>query len=185
MIAVTVITILPADRVAGPDTTVADTRRRTPGEGGGIVPARLAGYVYDGAAYCPGCAEEVTVESADDGETYTLARFPDGHHDAGGFGVGIVTGTSEWDYPGATCHECGALLDTNVLVYDDGGAHPHPVVRVRDPDRVRDPVTAYVLTDPDGEEAVEVVLAESFGSHGDAGDVSWIPRSDVVGGLGD
>jgi len=77
-----------ADFVDEPDQ-VAPTRRRTPGEGGGVVPGRLAGYTWDGAAYCPEC-----------------------------FGVGVVSGFDEADY-GFSCHICHRLLDTNVLVYDD------------------------------------------------------------------
>lgn len=182
-----VISILSAGDVAD-DDQIAPTRRSTPGDGGGIVPGGLAGYTHDGAAYCPECAGEVEATTTD-GDTYTLDHFPAFHDDGSpvtdehGFGVGIVSCTDEWDYPGATCHECGLILDTNILVYDEGGAHPHPVVRVRDPDRYRDPVTAFVLQQDDKD--VQILLAEDFGSNGDAGTVSWIPRGDVIEGLDD
>jgi hypothetical protein len=176
---VPIIAIYPAEELAPADVSIAPTRSRTPGEGGGHVPGGLAGYTYDGAAYCPECAEEVRAECADDGETYTLARFPSDCHDPNGFGVGIVSCTDEWDYPGAACDVCHDLLDTNVLVYDDGGAHPTPVVEAMDPDRVRDPVTAFVVEE--GERDVRIMLAESFGSHGDPGDTSWVPRESVIG----
>lgn len=171
-----VIAVLPADEVAD---DVAPTTRSTPGEGGGHVPYGCAGYVYDGAAYCPECAAEAnTRPCAADGETYTVATFPANEHDVDGFGVGVVDGMDEWDYPGASCHICHTTLDTNVLIYDDGGAHPWPPVRVLDPDRHRDPVTGFLLEDP-GDAEVRIMLAEDFGSHGDAGDTSWVPRDDV------
>lgn len=119
----TVIAIITPEQYRD-DDQIAPTMSRTPGDGGGYVPSRLAGYVYDGAAYCPACASDVTVTSADDDETYTLERFPAFDHDSNGFGVGIVSGTDEWDYPGATCHVCSRTLQTNVLVYEQ---HRHEV----------------------------------------------------------
>lgn len=101
------------------DSDIAPTRRRTPGDGGGHVPCGLAGYTYDGAAYCPDCATDAeTRPCAADGETYTVARFPAGETDTEGFGVGVISGTDEWDYPGAACDCCHRTLDTNVLVYE-------------------------------------------------------------------
>lgn len=96
---------------------LAITKRRCYGESGGIVPGRCAGYTYDGAAYCPACAEEVEV-TASDGTTYQMDHFPNGTWDSGGFGVGVLSGFDEWDEPGATCHVCHKRLRTNIIRYD-------------------------------------------------------------------
>ena len=160
------------------DDNIAPTRRSTPGEGGGHVPTGLAGYVYDGAVYCPECAKEVEIECADDGETYTIARFPSHSHDPNGFGVGIVSCTDETDYGGDSCRVCHRLLDTNILVYDDQGPHPTPVVEIRDPDGQGRTVEAFVMEN-DGDD-VRIMLAEEFRPYGEAGDTSWIPRADVL-----
>lgn len=195
-----VIAIIGASDVVS-DDQIAPTRRRTPGPDGGHVPTGLAGYTWDGAAYCPECAEDVyvtigglpdegalegvPVKEDDDGEpAVPLSHYPaydasgNPMTDPNGFGVGVISCTDETDYPGGSCFVCHRRLQTNVLVYDGGGAHPTPVVEVRDPDRVRDPVEAFVL-ETDGDD-VRVILAEPFGSHGDAGTLSWIPRDDVV-----
>jgi hypothetical protein len=106
-----------ADFVDEPDQ-VAPTRRRTPGEGGGVVPGRLAGYTWDGAAYCPECADDVTVPAPDGDGEIPMPEYPPFETDPNGFGVGVVSGFDEADY-GFSCHICHRLLDTNVLVYDD------------------------------------------------------------------
>lgn len=178
-----VIAVITAEETVPTEDDLAPTRSSTPGPDGGHVPGRLAGYTYDGAAYCPACAEDVEVETAE-GETYTLDHFPafddDGNrvHDGSGFGVGIVSGTDEWDYPGASCHVCHRRLQTNVLVYDEGGAHPTPVVEVWGPDGDDRTAEAFVMEKE--EEHVRVMLAENFYSYGDPGKTSWIPREDVV-----
>lgn len=179
----TVIAILQASDVVDQDQ-IAPTRRSTPGPDGGHVPTGLAGYVWDGAAYCPECATDVMVENPDgDGET-SVAEYPaytddgDPATDPNGFGVGVVSCSDEWDYLGASCHVCHRLLDTNILVYDGGGAHPTPVVEVRDPDGVGRFAEAFVLEVDQSD--VRIMLAEEFSPYGDVGDTSWIPRSDVV-----
>jgi hypothetical protein len=179
----TVIAVLTADDVTDDPGDLAPAARRTPGESGGYVPGGLAGYVYDGEAYCPECAGDIEVVSADDGEQYTVESLPAGHHDSNGFGVGVVACTDEFDYPGASCGSCLRRLQTNVLIYDDGGAHPDPVVEVRDPDGMGVFAEAFLLAE-DGTE-VRIMLAEEFRPYGDAGDTSWIPREDVVAGLDD
>lgn len=184
-----IIAILKADDVADADD-VAPTKRSTPH---GSLPGGVAGYTWDGAAYCVGCAPDVTIpfngtvspeaeaehDHDDDGNLLIpMPQFPPGAHDPRGFGVGVVEGTDEWDYPGATCHECGDVLDTNVLVYDEGGAHPDPVVEVSDPDGMGEYATAFLL-ERDGDTA-KVMLAEDFGQWADAGDTSWIPQDDLI-----
>jgi hypothetical protein len=120
---------------------IAPTRRSTPGHGGGHVPGRLAGYTWDGAAYCPECAGDVFVEIAGEPPEGALEEAPEvreGDHgqpavpipyyppfsddgepitDPRGFGVGVVSGLDEADY-GFSCHICHRLLDTNVLTYE-------------------------------------------------------------------
>jgi len=172
-----VIAILNAESVTD-DDDLARTARQLPG---GAWPGRAAGYTYDGAAYCLDCSGDVTIECADDGETYTMPEFPADCHDPNGFGVGVVSVSGEWDYPGASCHVCHDRLNTNLLVYDGHNAHPTPVVEVRDPDGAGEFATAYLLTDDDTE--VRIMLAEEFPPYGGAGDTSWIPRGDVVDGL--
>ena len=169
-----VIQVLSADTFTDSDD-LAPTRRGTPGEGGGVVPTGLAGYVYDGAAYCPECAESAeTRPCSADGETYTVARFPSGGHDEAGFGVGIVSCTDESDYPGDSCFICHRRLDTNVLVYDDG---PHPEPAEWHADGVEH-VPVFVVT-TDGDDAY-VMLQEDTPPHGEAGDLSWVPQRELV-----
>lgn len=172
-----VIAIITPDDVLD-DDQIAPTRRGTPGEGGGVVPTGLAGYTYDGAAYCPECARDVEVTSGGDGETYNVATFPADHHDKRGFGVGIVSCTDEWDHPGAACDVCHKTLRTNILVYDEGGAYPTPVVEVRDPDGQGRTAEAFVLERDAGE--ARVMLAEDFTPYAEAGGISWIPASDII-----
>jgi len=174
-----VIAILNAESVTD-DDDLARTARQLPG---GAWPGRAAGYTYDGAAYCLDCATDVRIECADDGETYTMPEFPAFGHDPNGFGVGVVGVSAEWDYPGASCHVCHDRLNTNLLVYDGHGAHPRPTVEVRDPDGMGRHAVAFLLDDDDTE--VRIMLAEDFSPYGEAGDSSWIPRDDVVGGLDD
>jgi hypothetical protein len=102
------------------ESQIAPTRRSTPGPDGGIVPGRLAGYVWDGAAYCPECAADVDVPApADDPrETIKMDKYPAFETDPNGFGVGTISGFDEWDAPGATCHECHRVLQTNIITYD-------------------------------------------------------------------
>jgi len=78
----------------------------------------IAGYVYNGAAYCTLCAEDVDVTVG--GETVPMpeAAERDAWDDAG-FGVGYVRTSSEWDAPGATCDLCHLRLPTRVIHYDD------------------------------------------------------------------
>lgn len=166
-----VIQVLSAETFTDSDD-LAPTRRGTPGEGGGVVPTGLAGYTYDGAAYCPECAESAeTRPCAADGDTYTVARFPSGEHDESGFGVGVVSCTDEWDYPGASCDICHKRLDTNVLVYDSGGAHPEPAEWHADG---VEHVPVFVVT-VDGDDAY-VLLQTDAPPYGEAGDTSWVPR---------
>lgn len=175
-----VIAILQASDVTD---DVAGTRRRTPGGGGGVVPGRVAGYTHDGAAYCPGCAESVEVACVGDGETYTLDHFPAHGHDPSGFGVGVVSGTGEWDYPGAACDVCHTTLDTNILVYDEGGAHPHPVVEVAS-DAHDDTGQAAVLGDPDASgDILPVVWLTDFGPHVSVGDIDEVDRDNIIDGM--
>jgi hypothetical protein len=176
-----VIAVLTADRVADDDTDVARVLRKTPGAGG-YVSTGLAGYQHNGSVYCPTCGASETVVCSKTGESYTLARFPVGATTTDGFPVGIVTGTSEWDFPGAICDECGDLLDTNVIVYDGGGgAHPHPVVGVEGDDDA-DPITAFVLHELD--DHVEVIYAPvSDDCAVESGEISTVPRERVVEGL--
>lgn len=100
------------------DTDMAITTARTYGRDGGIVPGRCAGYTYDGAAYCPACAEEIDVPTAD-GETYKMDHYPAETWDENGFGVGVISGFSEWDAPGASCDCCFKRLNTNIIHYED------------------------------------------------------------------
>lgn len=105
----------------------APTDSHTPGPDGGYVPGRLAGYVWDGAAYCPDCASGVEIESPDGEGTIRMTHYPAFETDPNGFGVGIVNGSDEWDYPGAVCDVCHSYLDTNVLVYREGpGSDVYP-----------------------------------------------------------
>ncbi|QCC48107.1 hypothetical protein [Halobellus limi] len=98
----------------------AETTRRTYGIDGGIVPGRCAGYAYDGETYCPACAAEIDVTTAD-GDTYKMDHFPayddDGRTitDGRGFGVGVISGFDEFEYPGGSCGVCLRRLDTNIL----------------------------------------------------------------------
>ena len=96
---------------------LAPTRRSTFGPSGGIVPGRCVGYTYDGAAYCIECAAEIEIE-ASDGESYAMDHFPDGEWDGRGFGVGVLSGFSEVDFPGDSCHVCHRRLQTNIIRYD-------------------------------------------------------------------
>jgi len=88
---------------------------------------RTAGYAYNGAAYCPSCAEdrEVTIG----GETMSM---PDASEvratDENGFGVGLIQCSSEWDAPGASCTVCHDRLATRLIHYDDNQAADGHVV---------------------------------------------------------
>lgn len=77
-----------------------------------------AGFAYDGAAYCPACAEEQTVTI--DGDELAM---PDAAEvrgaDERGFGVGLIQTSSEWDAPGASCTVCRDRLSTRLIHYDD------------------------------------------------------------------
>lgn len=80
--------------------------------------ARTAGFTYDGAAYCPACAEDVTVTI--NGETMTMPEAAEVRGtDENGFGVGLVQTSSEWDAPGASCTVCHDRLATRLIHYDD------------------------------------------------------------------
>jgi hypothetical protein len=178
-----VIAVLTADRVADDDTDIGRLKGRTAGATGGVVPTGVAGYQHDGAVYCPTCAASETVVCAETDETYTLAQFPSDATTTDGSSVGLITGTSETDYPGDICDGCECLLDTNVLVYDGGGAHPHPVVRVQGDDDA-EPVTAFVLYDLD--DHVELIYAqESDDREVESGEIATVPREWVVEGLDD
>mgnify|MGYP006272893355 FL=1 len=102
---------------------LAPTTAGTPGPDGGIVPGRCAGYVYDGAAFCPECAAEIEIDTAD-GETYKMDHFPafddEGRTitDGRGFGVGVLSGFDETDYPGDSCDVCHRRLRTNIIRYE-------------------------------------------------------------------
>ena len=102
---------------------IASTTRRTYGKDGGIVPGRCAGYTYDGAAYCPACAAEIDVPTADS-DSYKMDHYPafddEGRSitDGRGFGVGVISGFDEWDSPGASCDVCMRRLDTNIIEYE-------------------------------------------------------------------
>lgn len=178
-----VIAVLTADRVADDDTDIGRLNSRTPGDSGVVVPTGLAGYQHNGEVYCPTCAASETVVCSDTDETYTLTQFPTGASTTDGSTVGIITGSSETDYPGDICDGCGCLLDTNVIVYDGGGAHPTPVVRVQGDDDT-EPVTAFVLYELD--DHVEVIYAPESDDHEvESGDISTVPREWVVEGLDD
>jgi len=154
----TVIAVLKASRLADDDQTVARTSRRTPSPDSKRVPGRLAGYVYAGAHYCIDCACSTSAECAGTGESYTLTQFPPDGVDPDGFGVGLLTCSDEVDYPGASCSQCGDRLETNVLVYHDGGAHPDPLVEIDEPGSDRPPVEAFVLGDADRDGYTNVML---------------------------
>jgi hypothetical protein len=103
------------------DKELAPTRRATPSapdrDDGGLVPGGLAGYVYDGAAYCVECAEDVEVTDAD-GKSYSVAAFPADKTDGRGFGVGVISGMDEWDAPGPSCDVCLRRLDVSIIKYE-------------------------------------------------------------------
>lgn len=96
---------------------LAPTTAGTPGPDGGLVPGRCVGYVYDGAAFCPECAAEIDVPTAD-GETYKMDHYPADTWDGRGFGVGVLSGFDEWDEPGASCDVCHRRLQTNIIRYE-------------------------------------------------------------------
>ncbi|UBF22794.1 hypothetical protein M1M38_gp101 [Halorubrum tailed virus 27] len=96
---------------------LAPTTRRTYGPSGGIVPGYCAGYVYDGAAFCPECAAEIDVPTAD-GESHKMDAYPADATDGHGFGVGVISGFDEWDEPGASCDVCHRRLRTNIIRYE-------------------------------------------------------------------
>lgn len=172
------IIVVAATDITTDDAEVADTTRSTPGPDGGAVPGRCAGYVWDGAAYCPECAREVEAEAPDGDGTIPLSHYPAFETDPNGFGVGVIAGWDEWDYPGASCDVCLRRLDTNVLVYLDGGPSPHRHCWVSDPDGMGETARAWIL-DTDGDDVL-VMLAESFRPWGRAGDTTWLPRDDVT-----
>lgn len=97
---------------------VAPSTRHTYGPSGGIVPGRCVGYTYDGACYCPECAAEIDVTSSE-GETFKMTHFPDRTWDKNGFGVGVLSGFDESDYPGDSCFVCHRRLQTNIIHYED------------------------------------------------------------------
>jgi hypothetical protein len=99
--------------VDSPDD-LAPTRRQTFGPDGGYVPGRCVGYTYDGACYCIECAEHIHIETSD-GEEYRMDHFPADACDEHGFGAGVLTGFSETDYPGDSCHICHRRLPTTLL----------------------------------------------------------------------
>lgn len=79
---------------------------------------RIAGYAYNGAAYCCACAEDVEVTVGGDTVAMPEAADRDAHDDHG-FGVGYVRTTTEWDAPGAVCDVCLDTLPTRVIHYDE------------------------------------------------------------------
>jgi hypothetical protein len=93
---------------------LAPTTARCYGPSGGYVPYRCAGYTYNGAAYCVECAAEIEVTDSD-GETWKIDHFPDETWDEYGFGVGVLSGASETEYPGDSCDVCHRRLPTNIL----------------------------------------------------------------------
>lgn len=102
---------------------LAGTTGRTYGKGGGMVPGRCAGYTYDGACYCPDCASDFDVPTAD-GETFKMDHYPayddDGHPvtDGRGFGVGVLSKFDETDFPGDSCDVCHLRLQTTIIRYE-------------------------------------------------------------------
>lgn len=96
---------------------IANTTRRTYGESGGYVFGRCAGYTYDGAAYCPDCAADIEVPTSD-GDSFKMNEYPADTWDGRGFGVGVVSGMSEWDAPGPSCDVCHLRLDVTTIEYE-------------------------------------------------------------------
>lgn len=178
-----VIAIIDARDVVDSEDQIAPRARGSGGPDGGVVPTGLAGYVWDGAAYCPECADDVEVELPDGDGSVPISEYPafdddgDPVTDPNGFGVGTVSCSDEWDYPGASCHVCHRLLQTAILVYEDSGAHPDPV-EITDPDGKERYGVAFLL-ERDGDDA-RVILAEDFSPYGDQGDISWIPASQII-----
>jgi hypothetical protein len=72
--------------------------------------------VYDGAAFCPVCAAEIDVPTAD-GENFKMDHYPAETWDGRGFGVGVLSGFDETDYPGDSCDVCHRRLRTNIIHY--------------------------------------------------------------------
>lgn len=140
----------------------------------------VVGYTYNGAHYCPECARNVTVQSSD-GEEYAMTDFPDGEHDSFGSGVGKVRTDERVDYPGGTCTVCLQRLDTRINVYNDGGAHPEPVLEIQDPGTSGETVHAFFRERSNGE--ILVMFAEDLRTYCDAGTKSWVSEEDVVDGL--
>jgi hypothetical protein len=168
-----VIAILDAEEVTD-DENLAGYTRSTPGPNGGTVPTGCAGYTHDGAAYCPDCASEQTVVAPDGDGSIPMDHYPAFKTDPNGFGVGVLSRTDEWDYPGASCHVCHDRLQTRLLVYDDGGAHP-PAAEMETDYGV---VSVFVI-ETDGEDA-RTMLAEDYVPLGSAGDVSWCPKHRLI-----
>lgn len=154
-----------ADDAPDPDDVDGDTVDATVRIGG----ERYVGADYDGSRYCAEC---VNIE-------YLRLGVEDPYQIPYG---GPVPEGSEVDCPGSACDHCHRRIEgMTVLHYDavcDPWSCPDMTARVRDPDRVRDPVEVAVLERDDG--GVKVMLREDFGSHGEAGDESWVPESDVL-----
>jgi hypothetical protein len=123
---------------------------------------------HDGARYCMECANPAYVELCREDPR----QIPYG---------GPVDRGSEVDCPGSSCDNCLRRIgDMSILHYDavcDPFSCPDMTVWVADPDGVRDPVEAALLERDGGD--VLVMLREDFGSHGERGDESWIPESDL------
>jgi hypothetical protein len=78
--------------------------------------AFTAGFTHKAAAYCPACASDKRVSvNGDEMAMPDAAEVTgDGRHV-----VGLMQTSAEVDAPGMACDDCGRLLDTHVILYDD------------------------------------------------------------------
>lgn len=76
---------------------------------------RTAGFAHKAGAFCPGCADEKTVEV--NGETMPMPDAAevtgDGRHV-----VDLVQTSAEFGAPGYRCDDCGDLLATHLIHFD-------------------------------------------------------------------
>ena len=166
------LTVLPADDLHD-SSEIGDTKSSTSvsGSSGCTVPTGLAGYVHGGEAYCTECAKDVTVSLPDGSEEVPVAEYPTGITDPNGEGVGIVSTVDEWDYPGGVCGVCGDYLDTQVIIYDGGGAHPERYATVTDPYDGSKTGEAFILEKySDG--GAKVIVGEDIGNTFTKGEIT-------------
>jgi len=129
---------------------------------------RWIGATHDGEVYCLDCISEEYLRFGIE-DPYQIP-----------YGGPYPLGT-EVDCPGSSCGHCLRRLEGATVLHYDGVCDPFScpdmAVRVADPDGVREPVEAALLERDGGD--VRIMLREDFGSHGDVGDESWIPESDL------